>query len=104
MIETPLRCLNLTKAEWLGVRSLAADRSTVIENADKGSSVDMWDMEEMTEVFSLKGWSRFFCWYVEYGRDDRGIVVKKADQGSFVVMWDKVDRVDYVKEAENYFH
>ena len=54
MIETPLRYTNLTKAEWQAVRSLAADRSNVIEKADKVSSVDMWDMVEMIGVLSLK--------------------------------------------------
>ena len=38
-----------------------------------------------------------------YGRNDRGIVIKTADQGSSVVMWGRVDRVDYMKEAEELF-
>lgn len=54
MIETPLRYSNLIKVEWQAVRSLAADRSNVTEKADKGSSVDMWDMVEMIGVLSLK--------------------------------------------------
>ena len=54
MIETPLRYSNLIKVEWQAVRSLASDRSNVIEKADKGSSVDMWDMVEMIGVLSLK--------------------------------------------------
>lgn len=54
MIETPLGYSNLIKVEWQAVRSLAADRSNVIEKADKGSSVDMWDMVEMIGVLSLK--------------------------------------------------
>ena len=40
------KCLpysNLTKEEWLAVRSLAEDRSFVIKKADKGSCVVVWD-------------------------------------------------------------
>ena len=39
IIETPLSYFNLTKEEWLAVRSLADDRSIVIKKEDKGSSI-----------------------------------------------------------------
>ena len=34
---------NLTKGEWLAMRSLADDRSIIIKQADKGSCVVVWD-------------------------------------------------------------
>ena len=37
------QCYNLTKAEWLAMGSLAADRSTIIKPADKGSCVIVSD-------------------------------------------------------------
>ena len=40
------KCLsysNLTKEEWLVVRSLADDRSIVIKKTDKGSCIVVWD-------------------------------------------------------------
>ena len=41
----PQTC-NLTKEEWLAVRSLAEDRSIIIKIADKGSCVVVWDRED----------------------------------------------------------
>ena len=37
---------NLTKEEWLAMRSLAEDRSIIIKPADKGSCVIVWDWED----------------------------------------------------------
>ena len=37
---------NLTKEEWLAMRSLAEDRSAIIKLADKGSCVVVWDRED----------------------------------------------------------
>ena len=41
-----LQTCNLTKEEWLAVRSLAEDRSIIIKTADKGSYVVVWDRED----------------------------------------------------------
>ena len=37
---------NLTKEEWLAMRSLAEDRSVIIKPADKGSCLVVWDRED----------------------------------------------------------
>ena len=37
---------NLTKEEWLAMRSLAGDRSIIIKPPDKGSCVVAWDRED----------------------------------------------------------
>ena len=37
---------NLTKEEWVAMRSLAEDRSIIIKPADKGSCVVVWDRED----------------------------------------------------------
>ena len=49
LFQIPDKCLpysNLTKEEWLSVRSLADDRSIVIKKADKGSCIVVWDSGE----------------------------------------------------------
>ena len=43
MIETPTRYSNLSTDEWKAIRSIEDDRSIVIEKADKGSAVVVWD-------------------------------------------------------------
>jgi len=40
------RNLNLTKEEWLAVKSLKEDRSIIIKPADKGSCVVVWDKQD----------------------------------------------------------
>ena len=41
----PQAC-NLTKEEWVAMRSLAEDRSIIIKPADKGSCIVVWDRED----------------------------------------------------------
>ena len=46
LFQIPDKCLpysNVSKEEWLVIRSLAEDRSIVIKKADKGSCVVVWD-------------------------------------------------------------
>ena len=45
-VETPLGYSNLSKEEWETVRTLADDRNIVIEKADKGSCVVIWDRND----------------------------------------------------------
>ena len=37
---------NLSKEEWLAMRSLAEDQNIIIKPADKGSCVVVWDRED----------------------------------------------------------
>ena len=39
----PIRYSNLSKEEWIAMRSLADDKSIVIKKADKGSCIVVWD-------------------------------------------------------------
>ena len=43
IIDEPIRHSNLSKEEWVAMRSLADDRSIVIKKADKGASIVVWD-------------------------------------------------------------
>ena len=45
-IQDILRYSNLSQEEWRAVRSLVDDRSIVIEKADKGSCVVVWDRRD----------------------------------------------------------
>ena len=42
---TPLK-YNLSKEEWLAMRDLSEDRDVIINRADKGSCVVVWDRED----------------------------------------------------------
>ena len=39
IVDEPIRYSNLSKEEWVPMRSLADDRSIVIKKADKGSCI-----------------------------------------------------------------
>ena len=41
--DEPVRYSNLSKEEWIAIRSLADDRSIVIKKADRGSCIVAWD-------------------------------------------------------------
>ena len=44
--DEPIRYSNLSKEEWIAMRSLADDRSIVIKKADKGSCIVVWDRND----------------------------------------------------------
>ena len=44
--DEPLRYSDLSKDEWIAMRSLADDRSIVIKKADKGSCIVVWDRND----------------------------------------------------------
>ena len=49
--DEPIRYSNLSKEEWIAMRSLADDRSIVIKKADKGSCIVVWDRNDyLTEA------------------------------------------------------
>ena len=51
IIDQPIRYSNLSKEEWIAMRSLADDRSIVIKKADKGSCIVVWDRNDyLTEA------------------------------------------------------
>ena len=41
--DEPIRYSNLSKEEWMAMRSLVDDRSIVIKKAGKGSCIVVWD-------------------------------------------------------------
>ena len=41
--DESLRYSNLSKEEWIGMRSMADGRSIIIKRADKGSCIVAWD-------------------------------------------------------------
>ena len=46
IVDEPIRYSNLSKEEWVAMRSLADDRSIVIKKADKGSCIVVWDRND----------------------------------------------------------
>ena len=46
IVDEPIRYSNLSKEEWIAMRSLADDRSIVIKKADKGSCIVVWDRND----------------------------------------------------------
>ena len=46
IVDEPIRSSNLSKEEWVAMRSLADDRSIVIKKADKGSCIAVWDRND----------------------------------------------------------
>ena len=46
IVDEPIRYSNLSKEEWVAMRSLADDRSIVIKKADKGSCIVFWDRND----------------------------------------------------------
>ena len=44
--DEPIRYSDLSKEEWIAMRSLANDSSIVIKKADKGSCMVVWDRNE----------------------------------------------------------
>ena len=46
IVDEPIRYSNLSKEEWVVMRSFADDRSLVIKKADKGSCIAVWDRND----------------------------------------------------------
>ena len=46
IVDEPIRYSNLSKEEWVVMRSFADDRSIVIKKADKGSCIVVWDRND----------------------------------------------------------
>ena len=46
IFDEPIRYSNLSKEEWVAMRSLDDDRSIVIKKADKGSCIVVWDRKD----------------------------------------------------------
>ena len=46
IVDEPIRYSNLSKEEWVAMRSLADDRSIIIKKADKGSCIVVWDRND----------------------------------------------------------
>ena len=46
IVDEPIRYSNLSKEEWVAMRSLADDRSIVVKKADKGSCIVVWDRND----------------------------------------------------------
>ena len=46
IVDEPIRYSNLSKEEWVAMRSFADDRSIVIKKADKGSCIVVWDRND----------------------------------------------------------
>ena len=46
IVDEPIRYSNLSKEEWIVLRSLADDRSIVVKKADKGSCIVVWDRND----------------------------------------------------------
>ena len=44
--DEPIRYSNLSKEEWIAIRSLADDRSIDNKRADKGPYIVVWDRDE----------------------------------------------------------
>ena len=44
--DEPIRYSNLSKEEWIAMRSLADNRSVVIKKADKGFCIVVWDRSD----------------------------------------------------------
>ena len=44
--DEPIRYSNLSKKEWIAIRSLADDRSIVIKKAGKGSCIVVWNKSD----------------------------------------------------------
>ena len=46
IFDEPIRYSNLSKKKWIAMKSLDEDRFIVIENADKGSCIVVWDRDD----------------------------------------------------------
>ena len=46
IVDESIRYSNVSKEEWVAMRSLADDRSIVIKKADKGSCIVAWDRND----------------------------------------------------------
>ena len=46
IVDEPIRYSNLSKEEWVAMRSLDDDGSIVIKKADKGSCIVVWDRND----------------------------------------------------------
>ena len=46
IVDETIRYSNLSKKEWVAMRSFADDRSIVIKKADKGSCIVVWDRND----------------------------------------------------------
>ena len=46
IFDEPIRYSNLSKKEWIAMKSLDEDRYIVIKNADKGSCIVVWDRDD----------------------------------------------------------
>ena len=46
IVDEPIRYSNLSKEEWIAMRSLAGYRSIVVKKADKWSCIVVWDRND----------------------------------------------------------
>ena len=71
---------NLSAEEWKALRGLAADQTIVIKEADKGSSVVVWDRSDYLHEVSRQLQDQNICEDVKFNKNILTDLVAKSNK------------------------